>query len=457
MLKTIPELRDVLNHKVQSAADITDRADKENRQLTPAEDKLIKDLLAEGETIRAEIKAIEDQDKTRQAVKNALENLKTAGPRTVPGATPTSEPVAAARPVVTGGYRRTGNLKAFKGADGEYNAYKSGQFFLAAVYGNYKAQRWCSENGMDLRNALSEGVNTAGGFIVPEEMSQAIIDLREEYGVFRKYANYLPLRGETITIPRISSRGTASFTDEGGSLTLSDIELQQVRLTVKKLGRAIYFSSELDEDAVVNLGDLVADKFAYSFALKEDQCGFIGDASATYGGITGLTTALESATYAGSAQDATSGHDQFSEIDNTDISLLMSKLPQYARMRAKFYCSQVAHDLVFQRLALAAGGNTIQTLSGKFAPSYAGYEIVISQVLPTSTSALNNSAMILFGDLSMSSTLAEKRGFTLGRSTEARWLQDQVAVKATERIDIVNHDLGDTTTAGSMVALLGNT
>jgi HK97 family phage major capsid protein len=197
---------------------------------------------------------------------------------------------------------------------------------------------------------------------------------------------------------------------------------------------------------------------AYAFALKEDQCGFIGDGSATYGGIKGLTTRiLEAANTAGAVDCATAGHDTFADVDNTDLSKLMGALPKFALMNAKFYCSQVCKSLVFDRLKATAGGNTVQTLQGTTGDNYLGYPIVVSQVLPTSTGDLNNLPMLFFGDLSKAATMGERRGITVKRDDSIKFVEDQIALKATERIDINVHDLGDTSTAGPIVGLIGFT
>lgn len=455
-MKTILELTDEMNHKVRSAKDITDRADKENRQPTDNEQATIKALLAEAKTIKNEIDSIKAAESLRAEVEAHYNGLAKPDKREVTpsqpqdSGEPTPQPTASVRVI-----KRTGSLKAFKGRDGDVNAYKAGQFVLASIFNNYRAARWCESNGLDVRNALSEGTNTAGGYLVPEEMTQAIIDLRESYGVFRQQARVLPMGRDTITIPRKSSRGTATFTSEGGTLTSSDFALNQVQLVAKKLGRVVTISSELDEDAVVSIGDLVADDIAYSFALKEDQCGFTGDGTSTYGGILGITQALALSGNAGSKVTAATNHDTFEEIDATDLTKLMAKLPQFAIPNAKFYCSQVAFSLVFSRLAASAGGNTIQSISGAYQPAYLGFPIVVSQVLPTATTTLSGSFMLGFGDLRLSSTMGERRGFTVARDNSIYFLQDQVAIKATERIDINNHDLGDATNAGPFVGLFG--
>jgi HK97 family phage major capsid protein len=40
---------------------------------------------------------------------------------------------------------------------------------------------------------MTEGVNEAGGFLVPEEFGNDLIDLREIYGVFRRNAKMVPM------------------------------------------------------------------------------------------------------------------------------------------------------------------------------------------------------------------------------------------------------------------------
>jgi HK97 family phage major capsid protein len=111
--------------------------------------------------------------------------------------------------------------------------------------------------------------------------------------------------------------------------------------------------------------------------------------------------------------------------------------------------------VVFSRLAATAGGNSITTLGGAVQRSYLGYPIEVCQKLPTSTGSLTG-AMLLFGNLQMAATLGERRGIQVKRSDEIKFVEDQIAIKATERVDINVHDTGDATNAGPIVALLAN-
>jgi HK97 family phage major capsid protein len=346
-------------------------------------------------------------------------------------------------------------LKAYKGPNAEEDAYRVGKWLWGFVLGNQEARNWCHENGM-ITKAESEGVNTAGGFLVPTPMANAIIDLREDFGVFRQNAQIVPMTSDTLAWPRRTGGLTASFTAEGTAITESTAGWDNVNLVAKKLAALTRISTELSEDAVVSVADLMTREIAYAFASKEDDCGFNGDGTSTYGGIRGITQLLIDGNHTAGRVIAVSGHDLFTEIDTTDISSLMGKLPQYALARAKFYVSALGFATVFERLVAAAGGNSISTLDGSVQYRYLGFPIVISQKLPTVTSTLQNQVMILFGDLALASALGERRVATIRRSDERYFEFDQIGILGTERVDIVNHDLGDNTNAGPIVGLTGN-
>jgi HK97 family phage major capsid protein len=354
-------------------------------------------------------------------------------------------------------------LKFFKGANAEERAYRFGQFALAALWGNEKAFAWCRENGIMLQRAQSEGVNSAGGFLVPEEFSMEIIDLRDQYGLFRRLCQVVPMGRDTMTVPRRTGGLTAYAVGEGTAITASQGTWDQVRLTANKWGVLTLMSSELDEDAAVNVGDLLVGEMGYAFAISEDTAGFSGDGTSTYHGIRGFLQlfgadqiSAGASTLAG-ALDAAAGHDTFGEIDSTDITNLMGKLPQYAYLMGdpSFYCSQLAWATVFQRLIASAGGISKSDITGKVEYQYLGFPVEISPSMPAVTTDLSDKPMILFGDIGLAATFGNRRGMAVARSTEYKFAEDQIAIKATERFDISVHDIGTTTVAGPVVALIG--
>ena len=467
-MKTVPELLDERKHAVRSMEDIVKKAETEDRALTQEEHVEIAELHEKVHTLDRRIAEVEAFEAAKQTTVDLVKTLNEPRKRQTTPEKPKAtadDPPPSAREAVTV-RPRYGVLKAFVGQDAEERAYRSGMWLRGALFGDDHAKRWCHNHGMEFRaesRALAEGTNTAGGFLVPEEMLTAIIDLREKHGVFRRECRVVPMGRDVMTVPRVTGNASATFVDENTALTESDATWDNVQLTAKKLGVLTRVSSELAEDAVIDLADWVARDFAWAFAKKEDQCGFIGDGSSTYGGMTGITQILNgsTSTHTAGSQDAASGNDDFIEIDLADLNTLMGVVPAYALEggNCKWYCSQVANALVFDRLKAAGGGNTITDLAGRIQPTMLGYPIVITQILPTTTTAaaLNDEAMLLFGDLSQSSTLGDRRQIAVSVSTDRYFVEDQIAIKATERFHIVNHDLGNTSTAGPLVALVGQT
>lgn len=340
--------------------------------------------------------------------------------------------------------KRHGRLKAFQTVE---DAYVSGQFLAATMFGNRPAQKWLDDHG--IKAAHSTGDNSKGGYAVPEPMEQSIIRLVEERGTFRQNAFVYPMSSGSVMIPRRSGGFTSYFVGENASITASDLTLNQVKLEAKKLGVLTQISSELSEDAIVALADLVTQEIAYAFADKEDQCGFNGDGTSTYGGIVGLNSALQ----AGSIQDAIGGNTGALTLDLADFEATVGKLPRFPGIQPKWYMSSAVYWASAARLLDAAGGNTVQTLAGGPVLQFLGYPVELVNVMPTATGASVSTILAYFGDLSMACTMGTRRNVSVATDESVYFTSDAIAIRATERFDINIHERGDSTNAGPIVAL----
>lgn len=355
-------------------------------------------------------------------------------------------------------YRHTG-LKAFSEKlfnnsleTAERAAYVSGQFILATIGQSDVARQWCKDHGIDIRfrGALKENDNALGGFLVPAEMERSIINLREERGVLRREATVMPMGSDTLMLPRRSAGITSYFVGDNAAGTASTPTTDQVQLSVKKLMAFTSMSSEISEDAVISIADWVTSEIAYSFADMEDKCGFTADGSSTYGGMTGLKSALA----AGSVYTAT-GHTDFSALTLSDFHGMTAKLPLYAQQNAKWYISKAGFSASMERLMAAGGGNTWQSLAdGRNVPRFLGYDVVFTQVMNSAlTSNTGVAGAVFFGDLKQGVKLGSRRGLAIDTSKDFYFDTDQIAIKGTERFDVVAHEIGTSTAAGSIIGL----
>lgn len=446
---TVIELREKAVTEAEEARAIKDKADQESRGFTQEEADKFDAHLKESERL-------EKEAFRQEKLEDAEKRLNTPVARQVETELANGAVIETPRTELF----RFGKLRAFKGATADVDAHKSGKWLMATIMGDAPSRQWCRDHGIEMR-VQTEGINTAGGFIVPDVMERAIIDLREMYGMFRQEARVLPMSSDHSIVPRRTGGVTAYFIGETTEITASDKSWDQVELTAKKLGALTRMSTDLSEDAIINIADDLAQEMAYAFAVKEDACGIDGDGTSTFGGMVGMRIKMIDGLHTGSYVEAAAAGDNWSEIDTSDLTNVMAALPLYARRNAKWYCSPTAKVAVFDRLLQAAGGNTIITLTAGTASGYMGYPIVEAAGMPSddSSAALNGKIMLWFGDLTLSSTFGNRRGITI-KVSDQRYLEfDQIGIQATERFTIVNHDIGGATAAvrGPVVGLLGNT
>src|SRR6266446_4754582 len=128
----------------------------------------------------------------------------------------------------------------------ENDARRAGNWFAAVAGNEWAAKR----NDLPIVKAAGEGINSAGGVLVPGEIETAIIELRDVRGVFRSaVGGGSPMKSDNDTVPRRTGGLTAYFTAEGAAITESQAAWDNVGLTTKKLATLTRSSSELPEDA----------------------------------------------------------------------------------------------------------------------------------------------------------------------------------------------------------------
>lgn len=463
----ILELQAERQHLLLSNRDILDRAEqREDKGLSEDEHRLIEDNNREVFDLETRIKNLQRTVEARRQIEAATAAMREESQTR---SALVQGNARAINDASTGGAQRSyyspTPLRAFQNHE---DAYTSGMWFLAKFTEHEGAKRFCKEKGVfaaireqaNLR-AMSEGANANGGALVPAPLESVIIKLRDSYGVFRRNAFIWPMSSDSATVPRRTGGVTIALTGEGSvPATQTGPTFDQVQLFARKAAGWVPFSTELNEDSVISIAELLADEFAWAFAKFEDEWGFIGDGTATYGGRRGViptVTALGN-TYKAFVE-GTSGIDSFAEITAAELSRLMGRIAGYAIPGAKFYCSSTAYATVFERLAVSAGGNTMQTINGMWTPTYLGKPIEVTETMfaDDGATAGNDQAMLLYGDLSQCGTMGERRGITMKTSTEVKFLEDQIAIKGDERIDINIHDVGSTTVKGPVAVLYGNT
>lgn len=344
-------------------------------------------------------------------------------------------------------------VKAFQGAGAEQKAERVGMWFKA-IAGQDEPKAWCIENGIGLTKATGESTNSVGGFLAPQDFDAAIINIRETFGAFRQGAEIRPARSDGQVRPRRVGGLTANFVAEGAPIPESSFQLDAVWAALKKFAAMGRSSAELFEDSAPDLGEFITSEMGYAFASKEDDCGFNGDGTSTFSGMSGLGTKLVGLK---SSVAAAAGHNTFMGIDSSDITNLMSGVLATAIPGAAWYVSATGYAQVFCRLAALTGGLTATMRpDGTIAANYLGFPVKFSGKLPDVSTSLTGKPMLFFGNLAMSSVLVERQQQTVIAISRERALDaDQVLVRGVQRCDIINHTVGDANTRGPVAMLVG--
>ena len=125
-------------------------------------------------------------------------------------------------------------------------------------------------------NVLQEGVDTDGGYLVPEEYDNRLIDVLDEENIMRKLGTRITTSGEH-KINIAANKPAASWIEEGGALSFGDATFEQILMDAHKLHVAIKVTEELLYDNAFGLENYIITQFGKALANAEEDAFLNGD------------------------------------------------------------------------------------------------------------------------------------------------------------------------------------
>ena len=273
----------------------------------------------------------------------------------------------------------------------------------------------------EIANALQEGTDSEGGYLVPDEFEHTLIEALESENIFRTLAHVIQTASGDRKIPVVTSKGTASWVDEEGAITESDDAFNQVSIGAYKLGTLIKVSNELLNDSVFNLEQYISKEFARRIGNKEEDAFFNGDGSgkpvgifhSTGGAQVGVTTASTSA------------------ITADEVIDLFYSLGAPYRKNAVW----VVNDATVKAIRKLKDGNGNYlwqpALTSGTPDTLLGRPVKTSAYVPTIASGAK---VIAFGDFGYY-WIADRQGRVFKKLSELYAATDQTGFVATQRVD----------------------
>ena len=241
-------------------------------------------------------------------------------------------------------------------------------------------------NFRQVSDVLSEGVDANGGYLVPEEYDNRLIDTLTEENIMRKLGHTITTSGEH-KINIAATKPAAAWIDEGGALSFGDATFAQINLDAHKLHVAVKVTEELLYDNAFGLESYIIEQFGKALSNAEEDAFLNGDGKGkplgifaeTGGGTVGVTAASATA------------------ITADEIINLVYSLKRPYRKNAKF----IMNDQTIAALRKLKDNNGAYlwqpSLQAGEVDRLFGYEVYTSPYVPTIAAG---KPVIAFGDFS---------------------------------------------------------
>ena len=216
--------------------------------------------------------------------------------------------------------------------------------------------------------ALAAGIGPSGGFIVPPEYVNEIIELLRPMVVVRA-ANprSMPMPRGTMTLPAQTSAASATYGSETGQINASQQELGQIVATYKKLTALVPVTNDLMRYASPAADAFVRDDLVKVMALREDLAFLMGDGTqdtpkgllgfannyaANQGGTVGKWLTTGNSSYAVGGQFITSNETYSLTTVANELAGMDQKLDgaNVSRMKRRWFFNPRIYNYLFNLL-----------------------------------------------------------------------------------------------------------
>ena len=276
------------------------------------------------------------------------------------------------------------------------------------------------DTGAEVRNALSAGVDSEGGYTVPDEFERQLVQGLEENNIFRGMAHVIRTSSGTRKIPVADDTLEASWIDEGEKIPEGDTQFQQATLGAYKMGKMIRVSNELLNDSAFDIAAYIADRFGKAMGRAEERAFIRGTGDKQPTGLLSDTSGAQQGT-------ATEG----ASLTFDDVFRLYYSLKSPYRSKAAFLCNE---ELLLQLMLMKDGNGAYiwkPSLDIGKPDTLLGRPVYTSGYMPDASAG---EKAMLFGDYSYY-WVADRSSRTFRRLNELYAEYDQVGFMTTQRVD----------------------
>lgn len=296
-----------------------------------------------------------------------------------------------------------------------------------------------------VEKGLTEGVDSEGGYMVPEAIWTDVARIAENYGLIRSLSKRIIMTSDTFNVPTVESSVTTYWVDEEAAITESNPVFGNRKLRAQTQAGISTASNQLLADANQSIVNHLNELFAEALAGGEDEQGLNGVGTP----FTGILNDTDVVTVT-----MPSTKTAFTDITYGDLLDLQANLKDSVVSRGVYVMHRTVWNLVlkiqensqtayaFQNQSMPmvkpgvrdAGITPVGVLHGKM--------VYVSDKMPDSGDSAVSTKFIIFGNFEAGMGFGDRQRMTIATSDSATvggssmFEKNQQAIRVTERVAI---------------------
>lgn len=286
-------------------------------------------------------------------------------------------------------------------------------------------------------SGMNEGIDSDGGFTVPDEFRAQLLQHMWDYSVLASRATQLPMASNSVTVPYLeeSSRADGSrqggvlgyWTEEAGAPTASKAATGQLHMKLKKVMALLYATDELLEDSAISMEPLINRLAGNELAFQIDDKVMNGSGSGVPLGVLNSPCLISVAKESGQVADT---------IVWENIIKMWARMPTRSRANAVWYISQDTEpQLMTMAQVIGTGGVPVYLPASGAAGSPYG-TLMGRPVIPTEFNpAVGDKGDIVLADMSQYLLGQKSSGIKSASSIHVKFTTEETAFRFSLRVD----------------------
>lgn len=289
--------------------------------------------------------------------------------------------------------------------------------------------------------AMGEGTDSAGGFLVPPEVSDTLIPLRDSVSVLRQLFTSQPIESDTIRFVAQDSGLAVAWTAEFAEKIQSDLSFSEFEAHVYTAAGLATVSNQLLKDAKWNVDRLITADLAKRFVHLEEQAFINGTGNGQPLGIMN-TPGVNSIPFTAASPKQIELLDKISDAV-TEVQTQFLGFPDAIVMHPRTWGWLAKGRSTNEEYVLGAGAAGTQRRPNEGIPGYGqgtlprgelfGLPVYTTPNIPTNLGDAENESAVIVGDFSQGLVL-DREGIVTDTSSHVFFTSNQTVFRSEERL-----------------------